>query len=263
MVDDKGLAPEAADKIGEFVVLKGKPWEMHKSLMESNKFGTHAGALEAMEDLRILFHYLEAVDVLKFFTFDLSLARGLDYYTGVIYEAVCMNGNTQVGSIGGGGRYDNLVSMFQEAGKVTPCVGVSVGIERVFTLMEERLRAEQGGSIKQPNVAVLVASAGENLLCERMKLTKVLWDANISAEFSQQENPKLKFEITNALDRDIPFMVIAGEEETKEGKCKVKDLKAKTEETVDVKDLVSTLRSKGVVPVGCEFAVEMLNGEKK
>jgi histidyl-tRNA synthetase len=49
-----------------------------------------------------------------------------------------MNGNTQVGSIGGGGRYDNLVSMFQEAGKATPCVGVSVGIERVFTLMEER-----------------------------------------------------------------------------------------------------------------------------
>jgi histidyl-tRNA synthetase len=66
------------------------------------------------------------------------LARGLDYYTGVIYEAVCMSGNTQVGSIGGGGRYDNLVSMFQEAGKVTPCVGVSVGIERVFTLMEAR-----------------------------------------------------------------------------------------------------------------------------
>ena len=98
----------------------------------------HKGAADAMEDLRICFTYLEAMDKLKFISFDLSLARGLDYYTGVIYEAVCMNGNTQVGSIGGGGRYDNLVSMFQEAGKVTPCVGVSVGIERVFTLMEER-----------------------------------------------------------------------------------------------------------------------------
>ena len=95
---------------------------------------------------------------------------------------------------------------------------------------------------------------------ERMKLTNVLWNANISAEFSQQDNPKLKFEIANALDRDIPFMVIAGEEEAKEGKCKVKDLKARTEETVDVKDLVSTLRGKGVIPVGCEFAAEMLNG---
>lgn len=138
MVEDKGLTGEVADRIGEFVVLKGEPWEMYQSLMDGKKFGEHKGALEAMEDLRICFEYLDAMDKLKFLSFDLSLARGLDYYTGVIYEAVCMNGNTQVGSIGGGGRYDNLVSMFQEAGKVTPCVGVSVGIERVFTLMEER-----------------------------------------------------------------------------------------------------------------------------
>ena len=138
MTDDKGLKPEVADRIGEFVLQKGEPWTMYKSLMASKKFGDHKGALEAMEDLRILFEYLEAMGKLKFISFDLSLARGLDYYTGVIYEAVCMSGNTQVGSIGGGGRYDNLVSMFQEAGKVTPCVGVSVGIERVFTLMEAR-----------------------------------------------------------------------------------------------------------------------------
>ncbi len=137
MVEDKGLAVDVAERIGEFVVLKGKPWEMYKMLTEGKKFGDHKEAAEAMEDLKICFEYLEAMDKLQFISFDLSLARGLDYYTGVIYEAVCMNGNTQVGSIGGGGRYDNLVSMFQEAGKVTPCVGVSVGIERVFTLMEE------------------------------------------------------------------------------------------------------------------------------
>ena len=94
-----------------------------------------------------------------------------------------------------------------------------------------------------------------------MRLTKVLWDANISAEFSQQENPKLKFEIANALDRQIPFMVIAGEEEAKEGKCKVKDLNARTEETVDVSDVVKVLRGKGVIPVGCEFAMEVMNSD--
>lgn len=138
MVEDKGLSGDVADRIGEFVVLKGKPWDMYNSLMTEKKFGDHKGALDAMEDMKILFEYLDAMDKLKFISFDLSLARGLDYYTGVIYEAVCMNGNTQVGSIGGGGRYDYLVSMFQEAGKVTPTVGVSVGIERVFTLMEER-----------------------------------------------------------------------------------------------------------------------------
>ena len=98
-------------------------------------------------------------------------------------------------------------------------------------------------------------------MVHRMRLAKTLWDANISAEFSQQDNPKLKYEIANALDRDIPFMAIVGEEEIKEGKCKVKDLKARTEDTVDIAELVSTLKSKGVVPVGCEFAAEMMNRE--
>merc|ERR1712157_381768 len=88
----------------------------YQELMTAKKFGNHSGANTAMEDLRLLFEYLEAMDRLKFVSFDLSLARGLDYYTGVIYEAVCLSGTTQVGSIGGGGRYDNLVSMFQDSG---------------------------------------------------------------------------------------------------------------------------------------------------
>jgi len=263
MVEDKGLSTDVADKIGVFVSQKGAPLELYKSLMDRKLFGDHVGANEAMEDLRILFEYLGAMDKLKYISFDLSLARGLDYYTGVIYEAVCMNGNTQVGSIGGGGRYDNLVSMFQDAGKITPCVGVSVGIERVFTLMEERLRHDQGGSIKQPNVNVLVAQAGENMMIERMKLSKLLWDSNISAEFNQQPNPKLTSEITKAIERDIPFMVIIGEEEAKEKRCNLKDLKARTEETIDQAQLVSTLRQKGVIPVGCEFAAEMLATDVK
>lgn len=260
MVEDKGLKPEVADQIGTFVLQKGEPWVLYKTLMESNKFGKHQGALDAMEDLKILFDYLEAMGKLKFMSFDLSLARGLDYYTGVIYEAICLDGTSQVGSIGGGGRYDNLVSMFQEAGKITPCVGVSVGIERVFTLMEKRLEQEQG-SIKQPNVKVLVASAGEDMLKEKMRVTRLLWDSNISAEFSQQENPKLKYEIANALDREIPFMVIVGEEELKSNQCKVKDLKARTEDLVSLDDLVKTLRSKGVIPVGCDFAAEVFAKE--
>lgn len=262
MVEAKGLSGDVADKIGVFVVQKGKPWDLYRELTESNAFGEHRGAKEALEDLRILFQYLEAMGKLKYISFDLSLARGLDYYTGVIYEAVCMNGNTQVGSIGGGGRYDNLVSMFQDAGKETPCVGVSIGIERVFTLMEERLREEQG-TIKRPNVKVLVAQAGENMMLERMKISNILWNANISAEFNQQENPKLKYEIANALDREIPFMVVVGEDEAKEQKCKVKDLRARTEETVKLSSLVSTLRKKGVIPVGCEFASEMQESDEE
>lgn len=88
--------------------------------------------------------------------FDLSLARGLDYYTGVIYEAVLcqtlqtpaaaeQNGavpgdeaGVSVGSVAGGGRYDGLVGMFDPKGRKVPCVGVSIGIERIFSIMEQK-----------------------------------------------------------------------------------------------------------------------------
>jgi len=107
-------------------------------------------------------------------------------------------------------------------------------------------------------VDVLVATVGAGMMKHRMKLTQMLWDANISAEFSQKDNPKLKYEIEDALNRGIPFMVIVGEDEAKEDTCKVKDLKARTEETVPVSELVSMLRKMGVIPVGCELAAELL-----
>lgn len=78
-------------------------------------------------------------------SFDLSLARGLDYYTGVIYEAVLQQQNdhmeesVSVGSVAGGGRYDGLVGMFDPKGRKVPCVGVSIGIERIFSIMEQKV----------------------------------------------------------------------------------------------------------------------------
>ena len=276
MVNVKGLKEDVADLIGEFVTIAGSPWDIYHRLVgvttkdddDDNDngdttttrapFGNHTKAKKALEDLRILFQYLESMNRLQHFTFDLSLARGLDYYTGVIYEAISISSEfgSSVGSIGGGGRYDDLVSMFQESGKITPCVGVSVGIERVFTLMEERLRRERGGSIKRPNVSVLVAQAGSGLLIQRMKVCRLLWDASISSEFNHQDEPKLKYEITNALNREVPFMVVIGEDEWKDNKVKVKDLGRRTEDVVDLNMLVTFLKSKGVVPVGCEFAME-------
>ncbi len=92
--------------------------------------------------------------------FDLSLARGLDYYTGVIYEAILsqtipapvstpaeQNGadeaGVSVGSVAGGGRYDGLVGMFDPKGRKVPCVGVSIGIERIFSIMEQKAEVSE------------------------------------------------------------------------------------------------------------------------
>lgn len=95
------------------------------------------------------------------------------------------------------------------------------------------------------------------MLKERMRLAKMLWDAKISSEYSQQESPKLNAQLRNALDREIPFMLIIGEQELAENKCKVKDLNANEEELVPIADAVKTLRRRGVIPVGCEFAAEL------
>lgn len=84
--------------------------------------------------MKLLFGYLKQMGVSKGVTFDLSLARGLDYYTGMIMEAILEG--SHVGSISGGGRYDNLVGMF--ASKQIPAVGASIGIERILSILETK-----------------------------------------------------------------------------------------------------------------------------
>jgi len=84
--------------------------------------------------MELLFTYLDAMGSLDNIVFDFSLARGLDYYTGLIYEAILVGSDR--GSIAGGGRYDGLVGMF--SGKNIPAIGVSIGIERIFAILEKK-----------------------------------------------------------------------------------------------------------------------------
>jgi histidyl-tRNA synthetase len=92
MVDDKGLPEGVADKIEEFVAIKGDPRAVLAQLKAREDIGAHEGASGALEALGELFGFLEAMGALQTVSFDLSLARGLDYYTGVIYEAVLSMG---------------------------------------------------------------------------------------------------------------------------------------------------------------------------
>jgi len=132
----KGLESEIADKIWEFVQLNGKPKELLETLKQNEAITTNKQANEGLKELEILFSYLDVMDCLDYISFDLSLARGLDYYTGIIFEAISIdNRELRVGSIAGGGRYDTLVKQF--GGEDVPCIGFSVGVERIFALLEE------------------------------------------------------------------------------------------------------------------------------
>lgn len=248
MVNDKGLDSKIADTIGKFVLHAGQPYQLLAKLTEEKTFGDHAAANAALEDLRLLFGYLDAMESLPYISFDLSLARGLDYYTGVIYEVVLTDGTSQMGSIAAGGRYDNLVGMFSTSGQDTPCVGVSIGVERVFTIMERK--ASEMGMTQMATVQVFVASIGAGYIPKRMKIAKSLWSSNISAEYSHLDDPKFKKQLDETLERGIPYMVVFGEEEVAKGTVNVKDMKKHIEVQVSLDELVPKL-----LELGCQTIV--------
>ncbi|NWI43693.1 SYHC protein, partial [Picathartes gymnocephalus] len=145
MVGEKGLSSEAADRIGEYVQLHGG-LELIERLLQDPKLSQNKLAKEGLGDMKLLFEYLTLFGITGKISFDLSLARGLDYYTGVIFEAVLLQQENEhmeepvsIGSVAGGGRYDGLVGMFDPKGRKVPCVGVSIGIERIFSILEQRL----------------------------------------------------------------------------------------------------------------------------
>ncbi|KAF9335844.1 Cytoplasmic and mitochondrial histidine tRNA synthetase [Podila minutissima] len=256
MVEDKGLDPKAADLIGEYVQHKGGE-ELLEILYKDEKLGNNARAKEGLDDMTLLFKYLNVLNVSKHTSFDLSLARGLDYYTGLIYEAVLEgsapptleNGEKAratvkkgtdeldestvgVGSVAAGGRYDNLVGMFSGTNKkgqpnlVIPCVGVSIGVERVFSILMQKQKKEQ---IKSNEVEVYVVGLGGVSVEERMKICTELWDAGIKAEFAYKLKPRTQNQ-WDACDRDmIPLAVIVGGEEIEKGVIKIKDMRTKDE----------------------------------
>jgi histidyl-tRNA synthetase len=143
---------------------------MLELLKKDEVFKGHKEGEETIKEMELLFTYLDSMKLLEHISFDFSLARGLDYYTGVIYEAV-LTDTDRVGSISGGGRYDGLIGMF--SGKNIPSVGGSIGIERIFSILEEKAKAE--GVIRATETQILVSSLGKNLTPLRMEVCSKLW----------------------------------------------------------------------------------------
>ncbi len=173
LVDVKGLTKEQAENLHKFTELKGRPKELIKLLREKKSFDQHKDGPEILKQMETLANYAEALGMENTLMFDLSLARGLDYYTGLIFEVKLTDPKYGVGSIAGGGRYDNLIGMF--SGKPIPAVGFSFGIERLFTIMEEKLKDK----IRPSCTKVLVSSVGKDMVVEKMKICRDLWAEGI------------------------------------------------------------------------------------
>uniref|UniRef100_A0A0B8RXH9 histidine--tRNA ligase n=1 Tax=Philothamnus irregularis TaxID=1899461 RepID=A0A0B8RXH9_9SAUR len=247
MVGEKGLAPEIADHIGGYVRLHGG-LSLIEQLLQDPKLSQNKLAREGLEEVKQLFRYLDIFGISDQISFDLSLARGLDYYTGVIYEAILLqqpNDHVEealgVGSVAGGGRYDGLVGMFDPKGRKVPCVGVSIGIERVFSIMEQKMEASEE-KIRTTETQVLVASAQKKLLEERLKLVSELWDSGIKAEILYKKNPKLLNQLQYCEETGIPLVAILGEQELKDGVVKLRDVVTREEVDICRRKLVEEIK---------------------
>lgn len=251
MVEDKGLTDEVADRIGTFVSGQRGGLELLQKLLAS-PLAENAKAKQGLEELVILAGYFEIFEISPLIVFDMSLARGLDYYTGVILEAVLTGGGeTGVGSIAGGGRYDNLVGMFSKSGQQIPCVGAAVGVERVFSILEARALKDPSG-VRQSPVQVYVAAAGDDLTAERMRLCTALWKAGISAEMSQKARLKALDQFNQCERNGIPLCVILGPEELQAGRAKIRTVADRSEQEVAYDQIIPTLQERLKMMGFCE-----------
>ncbi|KAI3927276.1 hypothetical protein MKW92_033076 [Papaver armeniacum] len=248
MLEICGVPPEkfrticsSIDKLDKksFEQKRGPPLELLSELKQDIQFGSSLALKDALKDLEILFEALEQSECIHRVVFDLRLARGLDYYTGVIFEAIYL-GSTQVGSIAAGGRYDNLVGMF--CNRQVPAVGVSLGIERVYDIMEDQQQLEKDGnqSIRATETEVLVSICEEGTLGQAANLVNKLWGANIKAEFMVHK--KLTKHTDRAKKSRIPLMVIVGDQERSANQVIIKDMQSNKEDLVDRDSVVKEVQ---------------------
>ncbi|XP_047410948.1 histidine--tRNA ligase, mitochondrial isoform X1 [Sciurus carolinensis] len=249
MVAKKGLSPEVADRIGEYAQCHGGV-SLIEQMFQDPRLSQNKQALEGLGDLKLLFEYLTLFGIAEKICFDLSLARGLDYYTGVIYEAVLLQTPTQtgeetlnVGSVAAGGRYDELVAMFDPKGHKVPCVGLSIGVERIFSIVEQRMKTSFK-KVRTTETQVFVATPQKNFLRERLKLIAELWNAGIKAEMLYKNNPKLLTQLHYCENTGIPFVVIIGEQEQKEGVIKLRSVASRKEVAIKRENLVAEIQKR-------------------
>jgi len=246
----KGLTESVADKVGSYVVINGKPQEVLQRLQSDPLINSNERAKASIQEMSQLIECLEVFKVLPQVSFDLGLARGLDYYTGIIFEVVMnlpseQNGETRVGSIAAGGRYDNLINMF--GGDPVPAVGMSIGIERIFSIVEDQYKNKS--TIRPISTKVLVAIAGseERVLKERLRVCSDLWAASVACEFVPLLQPKLKSQLDYANTRGIPFVIIIGTAELEKNTVTLRNMDTKEQVPLSLNNLAADFKQ-AVIP---------------
>jgi histidyl-tRNA synthetase len=228
-----GAPFNASERLLELTSTKGNPQET----LEKTRAHISGDALGliACDSLGAIVDYAESFSIAQYLIIDLGLARGLDYYTGPIFE-IYAEGFEGAGSIAGGGRYDNLVETF--GGKATPMTGISMGIHRLLSLLEkmEVFKSKELG----PKVYVAVASKAV-----RYKAIAIAQDIRRAGIPTEMEimNRGLRKQLDNANRKGFRKVVVVGERELNEGCVSLRDMGTSEQRMVKIEDLVEELYS--------------------
>ena len=211
---ERGLEQEAIDKLQPILELSGSNAAKLDKL--SDVIGVSETGLKGIEEMREIFSYVEQLGIALPIELDLSLARGLNYYTGAIFEVKALD--YAIGSICGGGRYDDLTGIFGLPN--TSGVGISFGADRIYDVMVglDLFPEEVNFSTK-----VLFVNLGEAEQMVSMQIMRELRDAGIAAEI-YPEAAKMKKQMEYANRRAVPYVVIIGSNELAERRATVKNM---------------------------------------
>ncbi len=233
LIDDAALTEAQADEIMKFIAIQGSNAEVLAALEG------YAGRNElfdlGLEELKTVTKYLSAFGVPEAnFAVDLTIARGLDYYTGTVYETLMLD-HPEIGSICSGGRYDNLAEYYTD--RQLPGVGISIGVTRLFYILQEQNMLNDG--LNTAPAEVLILPMTEDLTAAGQAATFFRGCEIRTQLFTEQKKFKAKMSYADKLG--IPFVAFLGEDEAAQNKISLKNMQTGEQQLLSLVDAANVI----------------------
>ncbi|MDD4490852.1 MAG: histidine--tRNA ligase, partial [Paludibacter sp.] len=231
-IASKEISQDAIDKLQPILKLSGTNSEKLNQLKAV--LATSETGLKGIDEMETIFGLCETMQIKTRLELDLTLARGLNYYTGAIFEVKALD--VEIGSITGGGRYDNLTGVFGMPG--VSGVGISFGADRIYDVLNQlNLYPETS----EEQTQILFVSFGEKELMYCLPWLKTLRENGINCEI-YPEPTKMKKQMSYADNKNIPFVAIVGETEMNENKVMLKNMKTGKQQLCSKEDILCLIR---------------------
>ncbi len=245
LVEDCGVAEEQADEILRFIAIRGANEEVLAALEQyrgkNETFDTGVDELTAVTKLLGAFGVPE-----ENFAVDLTIARGLDYYTGTVYETTLLD-HPEIGSVCSGGRYDNLAEYYTD--RPLPGVGISIGLTRLFYVLSEQGMLNDARAAAPADVMIVPMTED---LEPSVRLATALREKNIRVQlYTEQKKFKAKIQYADKLH--VPYVIFLGEDEVNGGVVALKDLRTGEQVTVPegaaAETILADIAARGQLPI--------------